>query len=76
MDLDAVNLHVLNKYVKKAKYIFVYTPSLEEYVEVKKTSISNLIKHKYLNTQIDPIRDDIASLRIEDDELWIDTIIQ
>ena len=76
MDLDAVNLNVLNKYVKKAKYIFVYAPSLEEYVEAKKTSISNLIKHKYLNTQIDPIRDDIASLRIEDDELWIDTIIQ
>ena len=61
MDLDAVNLHVLNKYVKKAKYIFVYTPSLEEYVEVKKTSISNLIKHKYLNNQNDPNRDYIAS---------------
>lgn len=76
MDLDAVNLHVLNKYVKKAKYIFIYTPSLEEYVEVKKTSILNIIKHKYLNLNIDPIRDDIASLRIRDDELWIDTIIQ
>jgi hypothetical protein len=76
MDLDAVNLHVLNKYVKKAKYIFIYTPSLEEYVEVKKTSILNIIKHKYLNNNIDPIRDDIASLRIRDDELWIDTIIQ
>jgi len=75
MDLDAVNLNVLNKYVKKAKYIFIYTPSLEEYVEVKKTSILNIIKHKYLNNNIDPIRDDIASLRIEDDELWIDTII-
>jgi len=76
MDLDAVNLNVLNKYVKKAKYIFIYTPSLEEYVEVKKTSILNIIKHKYLNNNIDPIRDDIASLSIRDDELWIDTIIQ
>jgi hypothetical protein len=76
MYLDAVNLHVLNKYVKKAKYIFVYAPSLEEYVEVKKTSILNLIKHKYLNLNIDPIRDDIASLKIEDDELLIDTVIQ
>ena len=76
MYLDAVNLNVLNKYVKKAKYIFVYAHSLETYVEVKKTNIKEIIKHKYLNTHIDPIRDDIASLRIEDDELWIDTIIQ
>lgn len=72
--MENVNLNTLKQMVNKAKYIFVYAPSLDAHIQVSKGHLKEIIKCAFANMHIDP-NSSYAMAELNDDELFIDSLI-